>query len=181
MSLANGFTRFENWIPNGRYTSSPMCDDTISLQFNRLLCTQPSRGRFGFLWWSLEFTTHGNLNEHLRPMKYNLLLFTGLLTVIVVPYIYLDVSEWCVVFIFQRTSRVHERQFGWCSILVQQIMEITRPLATIPSFVFLGNVVGQLLEIELAGGGNLCNVSVWQQQMVAYNLHVPKGSGDAAT
>lgn len=89
------------------------------------------------------------------------------------------VSKWCVVFILQRTSWVHEREFGRCHLLVQKIMEITKPLATIPSFMFLGIALGQLFEIELEGGRDLCNGIVWKQQMVTYNLHVSEGGGDA--
>lgn len=62
--IANRFARFEDWLRNGGYPASPVRDDTISIQSNRLLCTQSSRGWFGFLWWGLEFTAHGIYCAH---------------------------------------------------------------------------------------------------------------------
>lgn len=44
LRIAIWFARFEDWSTNGGYTTSAVRDDIIGLQFNRMLCTQSSRG-----------------------------------------------------------------------------------------------------------------------------------------
>lgn len=173
---ANRSAGFEDWLPDGRYTTGAVHDDTISLQFDCLLCTQSSGRRSGFLWWSLKLSTYGNYDSNVSTHTSKFVHFNSDVN-IYVPFS--DVSKWCVVLIFQRATRIHERQFGRCPALVQKIVEVAKPLAAIPSSLLLGNSVGQLFETELEGGRDLCDTTVWKQQMVSNHLHIPKGCGDA--
>lgn len=56
-----------------------------------------------------------------------------------------DVSGRRMVFIFQRSSRIHERQSGRFIVLVQKIMAFAGCVASVSSFVFLGIAVGELV------------------------------------